>query len=59
MHFAETMVKINVYCLFVSNKLSTIAGFSFMVSWLGVLGNVVCYCLHSCTEILTFILVSG
>ena len=30
-------------CLFVSNKLSSFEGFSFMASWLGVLGNAVCY----------------
>ena len=41
-------MKINVYYLLdlqVSNKLSSIEGFYFMVSWLGVLGNVICYCL--------------
>ena len=34
--------------LFVSNKLSSIEGFSFIASWLGVLGNAVCYCLRPC-----------
>ena len=37
-------MKIKVYYLLVSNKLSSIEGFSFMALCLGVLGNLVCYC---------------
>ena len=49
-NFAETIVKVNVYyplvcfCVF-QIKLSSIEGFFFIASWLGVLGNAVCYCL--------------
>ena len=50
-HFAEAIVKINVYDLFVFllNELSSIKGFHFMALWLVLLGNVICIVLP-CTE---------